>query len=328
MRRLNQHVKLNMALIMLVALICDLGIAAQDMSVYPLSVDSPSVESAANFLLTCQNEDGGFGSNPGAESELVPTCQAITAMVALKKDISSLKYGNPLKYLLANQDLLANLSNAEAQTGRFVVTLAAAGVDPHNVSGRNYVDILKSYSKSSGEIGKDNYIWDDPWVIMGLVASNESRCEQIAKAMEYLRSVQTQSGGWSWNGGPDGQDADTTGIVICALMAAGENNTSEPIQNALHYLKSEQNADGGFSSMGSNAATDGWAILAINAVDQNPCEWRIGLADPVSHLLSLQSKDGSFWWKKDSQGMAYEWTANGIVALIGDKMPPINFKFL
>jgi uncharacterized protein YfaS (alpha-2-macroglobulin family) len=114
-------------------------------------------------------------------------------------------------------------------------------------------------------------------------------------------------------------------MIICALMAAGENNSSEAIQNGLQYLRSEQNEDGGFSSLGSNAATDGWAILAIRAAGHNPREWKIGSADPVSHLLSLQGRDGSFWWKKDAQGMAFEWTANGIVALVGGDLHAKKF---
>ncbi len=322
MKRSNKYVKMALTFAVLAEFICGLGIAAQDMSAFPLPADSPSVQSAVNYLLACQNADAGFGAEPNAESDLVSTCEAVTALSALKMNLSGLEHGNPLSYLLANQDQLANQSSNEAQTGRFVVALVAAGVDPYNVSGRNYVDILMSYSKPSGEIGKENYIWDDAWVIMGLAASNESNSEQAAKAAAYLGSVQTQSGGWSWNGGPSGQDADTTGIIACALMAAGENSSRETVQDALHYLKSEQNTDGGFSSLGSNAATDGWAIIAINAAGQNPQEWKVGSADPVSNLLSLQGEDGSFWWKKDEQGMAFEWTANGILALIGEGMPP------
>jgi len=308
-------------MIMLVALICGLGLAAQDMNLYPLPADNPQVKSAASFLLSRQNADGGFGSSTGEESGLIPTCEAIMAMTALNENLSYQKQGNPLHYLLANHALLANLSNVEAQTGRFTVALAAAGVDPHNASGRDYAAILKSYSKPTGGIGKENYIWDDAWAIMGLAAAGESHSGPVSKAAQYLKGTQTSSGGWSWNGAPKGEDSDTTSIIICALMAAGENSSSEAIQNGLNYLRSEQNEDGGFSSLGSNAATDGWAILAIRAAGQNPREWKIGSADPVIHLLSLQGKDGSFWWKKDAQGMTFEWTANGILALAGGSLP-------
>jgi hypothetical protein len=316
---------MNATVIMVLALICGLGLAAQDMNLYPLPADNPQVKSAANYILSCQNADGGFGSASGEESGLIPTCEAIMSLTALNENLSHLKQGNPLHYLLANEALLANLSNVEAQTGRFAVALATAGVNPHNASGRDYAAILKSYSKPSGGIGKVNYIWDDAWVILGLAAAGESHSEQVSKAVQFLKSTQTPSGGWAWDGGSKGEDPDTTSIIICALMAAGENSSSEVIQNGLRYLRSEQNEDGGFSSQGSNAATDGWGILAIRATGQNPREWKRGSADPVSHLLSLQGKDGSFWWKKDTQGMTFEWTANGIVALEGGALPAKNF---
>jgi hypothetical protein len=108
-------------------------------------------------------------------------------------------------------------------------------------------------------------------------------------------------------------------------MSGGEDAGSDAVQKSLQYLSSEQNSDGGFSSLGSNAATDGWAILAIRAAGQNPEEWKVGSADPVQHLLSLQQEDGSVWWKSDSEGMSFEWTANAILALTGGDMPPVIY---
>jgi hypothetical protein len=78
------------------------------------------------------------------------------SLMALNENRSHLKQGNPLHYLLANDALLANLSNIEAQTSRFAVALAAAGVNPHNANGRDYAATLKNYSKPSGRIGKAN----------------------------------------------------------------------------------------------------------------------------------------------------------------------------
>jgi len=48
-------------------------------------------------------------------------------------------------------------------------------------------------------------------------------------------------------------------------------------------------------------------------------------SDPISHLLSLQNADGSIWWKNDSAGMSFEWTANGIMALTGGRVPAAIF---
>jgi hypothetical protein len=217
------------------------------------------------------------------------------------------------------------MSNVEAQVGRYVVAVTSAGLDPGDINGKDYVQILKGFVHAGGAIGADNYIWDDAWVIMALAACNESRSDEVMGALAHLKALQTAKGGWAWNGGSNDCDADTTCIILCALMSGGEDAGSDAVQKGLQYLSSEQNADGGFSSLGSNAATDGWAILAIRAAGQNPEEWKVGSADPVQHMLSLQQEDGSVWWKSDSQGMSFEWTANAILALTGGDMPPVIY---
>jgi len=203
-----------------------------------------------------------------------------------------------------------------------VTAFASAGLDPRDIKGKNYVQILKSYCRPDGEVGKEFYIWDDAWIVIALAACNESHSNEVKSALEHLKSIQTAKGGWAWNGGTSGEDPDTASIILCALICGGEDADSDAVKRGLQYLSSEQNADGGFSSVGSNAATDGWAIMALNAAGQNPRSWKKGSSDPIGHLLSLQQDDGSIWWKKDSKGFSFEWTANGIIALTGGRMPP------
>ena len=295
------------------------------------AVDSPShdpIASAVGYLLSCQNEDGGFGADQEAASDIKATSLAIIALASAGKNLSDLAMnGNdPLDYLLERQQELDNMSNVEAQVGRYVVAVTSAGLDPGDINGKDYVQILKSFFHAGGSIGSDNYIWDDAWVIMALAACNESRSDEVKGALDHLKGLQTAKGGWAWNGGSNDGDADTTSIILCALLSGGEDAGSDAIQKGLQYLSSEQNADGGISSLYSNAATDGWAILAIRAAGQNPEEWNVGSADPVQHLLSLQQEDGSVWWKSDSQGMSFEWTANAILALTGGDMPPVIYS--
>ena len=91
-------------------------------------------------------------------------------------------------------------------------------------------------------------------------------------------------------------------------MAAGEEAGSGSVRKALDYLRSEQNDDGGFSSLGSNSATDDWAIMALNAAGEAPEGWRKGSSDPLSHLASLQKEDGSICtWKVMFQAEHRAW---------------------
>lgn len=289
--------------------------------------DEPVV-SAMDYLLSCQNEDGGFGANPQSESDIKDTSLAMIALESAGKNLSALVMnGNdPLDYLLEKQEELDNMSNVEANVGRYVVALVSAGLDPQDINGKNYVQILQSYFRPDGEVGKENYVWDDAWVILGMAAANESGSESVRLTMEHLKGLQSSSGGWGWQGGETGTDPDTTGIIVCALLAGGEDAASESIGKALDYLRSEQNSDGGISHLGSNSASDGWAILAIRAAGQNPVEWKAGSADPISHLRSLQKEDGAIWWKSESEGTSFEWTANMILALVGGRIPPVIFS--
>ncbi|MEA2045362.1 MAG: prenyltransferase/squalene oxidase repeat-containing protein [Euryarchaeota archaeon] len=289
--------------------------------------ETPYVNSAVEYLLSCQNEGGGFGPKPGSKSNIHSTAIAVMALASSGEDPANYAVDGetPLDYLVENADVLSTSSNIEAHTGRYVVALVAGGADPHDISGTDYVDVLKSYSRPSGEIGKENYIWDDAWVVLGLAASGEPGSNEVSGAVEYLKSVQTESGGWAWHGGSGGADPDTTGIVVCALMAAGEDIASGPVQKALDYFKSEQNEDGGFSSLGSNSATDDWVIMALSAAGQDPRKWRVGTADPITHLTSLQKDDGAIWWKEESEGTSFQWTAYGVVAITGGRIPPVIF---
>lgn len=283
-----------------------------------------NVDLATGYILTCQNDDGGFAAKEGAESSLASTSLAVIALRSSGRDPTAQLKGDesPVDYLTEHAADLAGSSNVEAQTGRYVAALVSAGIDPTDVGGTDYVELLKSYSKSSGEIGKENYIWDDGWVILGLAAAGESESKEVLRAAIYLKGLQTNSGGWAWNGGASGEDPDTTGLVVCALLAAGEDESSESIEKAFDYFRSEQNDDGGFSSLGSNSATDDWVIMALNAAGEAPEDWQRGSNDPLSHLYSLQKEDGSLWWKEDSEGTTFEWTALGIVAMSGETIPP------
>jgi len=285
---------------------------------------SGNVDLAVSYLLFCQNNDGGFAAKPGAESSLAYTSLATIALDAAGRDPAAQVKGEKslVDYLTENAAELASSSNVEAHTGRYVVALISASLDPHDVGGSDYVELLKSYSKPSGEIGKENYIWDDGWVILGLAAAGESGSKEVRRGAIYLKGLQTESGGWAWNGGAEGEDPDTTGLMVCALSAAGEDEGSESIEKALDYFRSEQNDDGGFSSLGSNSATDNWVIMALNAAGQLPEDWRRGSNDPLSHLSSLQKEDGSIWWKAESEGSSFEWTAMGVVAMSGETIPP------
>ncbi len=289
---------------------------------FPLTGDDPVIRDAASYLLSCQKEDGGFGNEPdAATSSIVPTADAAMAL-ALTGDISRAKEGGntPLDYLVANPPA-GNSSGGSL--GRYVMGIVAAGGDPRDVSGVDYVEKLKDLAKPP--YGDEN-LFSESYILLGLAAAGESESSEAQAFISYVLDKQHSSGGWGWGGGSP--DLDTTGIATIALLAAGEAADSQPIQDAIEHMSSQQNDDGGFPSSGmsadSNAISDGWAMMALNAAGVDPAEWRKGTATPVTHLLSCQQESGVFWWKPDVKGAAgflVEETSYSIIALMGKSLP-------
>ncbi len=98
-----------------------------------------------SYLITCQNEDGGFGPQPGEDSTLASTSLAAIALAAAGMDPASQFKGekSTADYLIESAPDLANSSNVEAHTGRYVVALVSAGLDPVDIGGTDYVEILR-----------------------------------------------------------------------------------------------------------------------------------------------------------------------------------------
>ena len=293
--------------------------ASQD---FPLGGEDPAIRKAVSYLLSCQNEDGGFGNEPdAARSSLMPTANAAMAL-ALTGDLGRAKEGGktPLDYLVAN---LPEANASGGSIGRYVMGVEACGGDPRNVAGIDYVERLKD--KAKPPYGREN-LFSESYILLGLAAAGEAGSAEAQAVASYIKSKQHSSGGWGWGGGAP--DLDTTGIGASALLAAGEDPAGQRIQDALGYIRREQNDDGGFPSSGmspdSNAISDYWAMMASNAAGVNPAEWGKERETPVSHLLSCQQKSGVFWWKPDSQGGAgflAEATSYSIIALMGESLP-------
>ena len=106
--------------------------------------------------------------------------------------------------------------------------------------------------------------------------------------VRFLRSHQSQSGGWSWGVGA-GADSNDTAAVIEALRAAGVSGG--PIDRGLAFLRRLQNRDGGFelvAGRGSDAQSTAWAIQAFLAAHRRPG------AKAYRYLARLRRADGSY----------------------------------
>ncbi|MGD8544883.1 MAG: NosD domain-containing protein [Candidatus Bathyarchaeota archaeon] len=284
---------------------------------YPFSFDNPGVVGALNYLRDAQKIDGSIGN-------FVTSSWAVMAIAAVGEDPHTWRNGGPsiVEYLKANQNLL-NISKA-TDVARYMLSMTAAGEDPRNITGTDYVAVLEGLHVN-GQIGHQSLLNDDFWSVLALASAEKANSTIIQDSMVFIKNNQNSDGGWNWAVGGS-SDVDDTSAAILALIAGGEPPSSHVIEDGLVYLKQNQMENGGFQFFGgTNSASDSWAIDAIVAAGQNPTDpyWTKNGNNPVTHLLTLQNPDGSFnWTSNDSYGIDKKrMTSYAIPALVGKPYP-------
>ncbi len=285
---------------------------------YPLQPDDPEIEDALDFLRDSQQSDGSIDG-------FAVSSWVVMAIAAAGEDPNNWRTaaGNPsiIDYLRDNADN-GNATDWE----RCILGITAAGEDPYDFGGINYVAELKEFYDGN-QIGYEDTLNDDFWGILALISAGEDPDSSIIQdSASYIKNNQNEHGDWSWSVGGEGE-ADNTAAAIMALIAAGESPESEAIVDGLAFLSEMQNSDGGFprtDSDESNSSSDSWSIGALLATAEDPTasSWTPAGSNPVGHLLSLQDPDGSFRWKERDSSMSKCWmTAYAIPALLGKTYP-------
>ena len=286
-------------------------------SAFPYSASDPEIEDALMYLESCQQIDGGFGEE-GRESNPATTTWAVLAITAAGE--------NPDDWEVAGTsatDYLEGLGEetlrieGTAETAKMVITIVAAGKDPHDFHGTDFVVELEKKLKSNGQLG--DYIYTTNWGIIALSAAGEATLTPVA----WLKGQQNPDGGFGWAEGTE-SDSDDTASALMALIAGGEEKDSPAVKDALGYLRSVQMEEGGFNfggSSASNSASDAWVIQALVAAGEDPSLWTKNGRSVVDHLLSHQAADGHFKWTAVLSDNPCRMTASAIPALLGEPFP-------
>jgi len=306
---------------LLLTLLPILGVGTAAAADFPLDTNDDVIEDAVGFLLNEQSSDGSIGGF---------AISAWAAMALAAADVAPRNCegssGDSIIDYIEND---ADTSDFEATDwARMILAIVAAGEDPGDFGGENYIDALEDlYEDDSAtgycQIGDPHVLNDDFWGVLALVAADQS---VNSETIDFIYANQNDDGGWSWAVGED-SDVDDTAAAIMALIAVGEDEDSAEIEDAIDFLASVQNEDGGFPQYGgeeSNCASDAWAIMAIVAVgdDPNGSDWMLDGNTPVDHLLSLQDSDDGHFQFEDGDDRGEIWnTAYAIPALLGTPYP-------
>ena len=293
---------------------------AASVGAYPLSADNDEVNSALVYLASCQQTDGGFAED-GSESSPALSTWAILAIASAGGDPDQWSRGGASAgdYLHTVADETVAIDGT-SETAKLVTTLVAAGEDPRQYEGYDFISLLQKKQQKDGRYGE--HIYTTNWAIIALSAVGED----VSKGVAWLISQQNEDGGFAWTVGGE-SDCDDTASAIEALIAGGVKQNSPAIRNAVSYLKSMQQADGGFNYGGSsatNSASDAWVIQALVAAGEDPLTWTTATGNtPVSHLLSFQADGGHFRWTSVLSDLPCKMTAMAIPALTGQPYPII-----
>lgn len=170
--------------------------------------------------------------------------------------------------------------------GKVVLAAVAAGRDPRNLRGVNYIARIRG-QYAAGRYGASAY--DQAYAMLALRAAGERVPPAAVSALRNTRGT----GGWGFTLRPSAaDDVSATGLLIEALRSAGVRPSDPMIRRSVAWLQAQANTRGGYHIGGAGRATEAnstaIAIRAIRAAG------RVVPARARAQLKSLQEGDGGF----------------------------------
>ena len=254
--------------------------------------NSPSAQALA-FLVTLQNEDGGFSNGFAPESDIAATADAVVAAVAAGEDPNAFLTGemmNPLTFL-GTQVAGGNVAGA-GTVAKVLIAVAAVGKDTATFAGHDLVADLLALQGEDGLFGMGTFDH-----CLAAIALQDAGAALPDGAIAVLLGQQDAEGGWGFMAG-EASDTNTTALCVQALVPAGE---ASAVESGLAYLRSIQNEDGGWpyqnpSDFGTDSDTNSTALVvqALIAAGEDLEEW----SDPQDWLASMQLDNGAFAYQE------------------------------
>jgi hypothetical protein len=184
-------------------------------------------------------------TGPGQSAKLV------LAVVAAGGDPTNVENVNPLSIVQVS---------AKSETGLIgfgpfdhalgVLALVATGNDVPSTA----IDVFRTTQLDDGSWSFDGTTANGGGdtnttaiAIQALAAAGQSNDPMVAKALDYLKSTQTATGGFPYQPGQTKNgDANSTAIVFQAILAIGQDPASADWKNAAAALAAFQNRSGAF----------------------------------------------------------------------------------
>ncbi len=266
---------------------------------------------AADWLVSVQNSDGGWGSSPGSSSSASITSWSMLGLEAAGRnplDISK-GGGTPVDYL---RSAIGEIESS-GDYARTILALEGAGVDAHSFGGSDLVSLLAKRRGSNGSW--EGWPGTTAFAVLALRAAGDTG--DLEKSLSWLGDVQNSDGGWGDERSKP-STPDDTGAVMQALRS------SKLSQRGLSFLKSVQLSSGGFGLTGSgpaNSQSTAWAAQGMIAIGTDPASISSGGHSARGYLLARQDADGHFNYSSSSNQTPVWVTAQVLPAITGSSFP-------
>lgn len=282
----------------------------------PAALPSPAraegADSAAGWLASEQNSDGGFGASPGDPSSPSITGWAMLGLAAAGRnpyDVSS-KGHTPIDYLRSHLDEVTS----SGDLARTILALEAAGADPRSFGHENLVAALLDRRAENGSFQG----WPGTTAYSIVALRTAGATGGLDKTISWLVKVQNGDGGWGDTAATP-SNADVTAAAMQAIpdtKAAGEG---------LSYLRRHQHSDGGFSTGASggpiNSQSTGWAVQGMVAVGADPGRIVSGGNSALDYLAARQAGDGHYRYSESSDQTPVWVTSEAMVGAARESLP-------
>jgi energy-coupling factor transport system substrate-specific component len=278
----------------------------------PTRAEAAEVGKAADWLVSVQNPDGGFGSAPEDDSGAEMTAWAMLGLEAAGRnplDVSRIGR-TPVDFL---RGAVGDLKSP-GDLARTILALEGADVDPREFAGVNLISRLLAKRRDNGSYEG----WPGSTAFAVIALRTAGATGGLEKSLSWLQEAQNDDGGWGDL--PDSPStADGTGAALQALAPG-----SKASQRGLSYLRQAQRPGGGFPLGGNgavNSQSTAWAIQGILAASGDPGSFRRGGKSAPEYLAVQQEKDGRYRYSKESDQTPIWVTGQVLVAAAGEHYP-------
>lgn len=249
---------------------------------------------------------------------------AVQAMVAAKRAGAKVKTSSRNRFRDAVKADANSYAQSAGSAAKVILAAVSAGNDPRcfGPTGEqsDFVAIVRDeYNSKTGQYGRTAFDHG-----LAMIALKAAHTKIPSKAVKFAKS---RRGKFGWGFGlvaKNGDDIESTAIMIQGMRAAGVSRKNKGLMAAMNWITYQRNTDGGYNpnvstvALETQADTTAYAIMAADAMNSHK---RL-MKKAKRALRALQKTNGGFRNSVSVDGTQKGiQTSNAVIALSGAHFP-------